>query len=268
MAQGPPVPPLIGVTGSERHVDGQTCYAVAKAYAAAIQAAGGLPVLLTLEYEPARVEAVLERIDGLVLSGGGDLDPRHYGQFPQPGLGRIEPLRDRLELALTRAALAKAMPLLALCRGMQVLAVAVGGVLVQDLAPAAPSRIKHEQQAPRWYPTHPVRLKPNSRLAALLNTTDLDVNSFHHQAVQQVPPPLAVCGQAPDGVIEALEHPTLPFCFGVQWHPEALAAGDPVSRRLFEGLVTAARQYRDGRTTGANGKHGADRAQTDLRTDR
>lgn len=203
--------------------------------------------------------AALEGADGLVLSGGFDIDPRLFGEEPVPGLGRLEPDRDVWEVALVRAALRRDLPLLAICRGMQLLNVAVGGTVYQDLASQRPGSGKHFQDAPAWWPTHSVRIEPGSFLAAVLGCDGahgeevrgvpgagvppagsagftLAVNSFHHQAVREPAPGLRAVAVAPDGVVEAVESPGHRFVVGVQWHPELMEEG-----RLFACFVAACR---------------------------
>ncbi len=204
--------------------------------------------------------AALEGADGLVLSGGFDIDPRLFGEEPLPGLGRLEPDRDVWEVALVRAALGRDLPLLAICRGMQLLNVAMGGDMYQDLASQRPGSAKHFQEAPGWWPSHAVRVEPGSRLASLLGcegpptagsgggagaATDppgsggftLTVNSLHHQAIRGPGHGLRVVATAPDGVAEAVESPDHRFVLGVQWHPE-LMEGD----RLVAAFVDACRE--------------------------
>lgn len=225
-------------------------YCLDAGYAHAVLAAGGLPVVLPPAV-PAAADAALARLDGLLLSGGPDVDPGWFGEDPRPGQGRIDPERDAWEIALVRAALALDLPLLAICRGVQVLNVAAGGTLLQDIPTQVPGAWKHLQEAPRAYPTHPVRVEAGTRLGALLASArgtapapaaplEARVNSFHHQAVGVVAPGLAVAARAGDGVVEALESPDHTFALGVQWHPEAMWEGDGAALALFRGLVDAA----------------------------
>lgn len=210
-------------------------------YVRAVVAAGGLPwPVPSVEGDPL-VEALLAEADGLLLTGGGDLDPAWYGQLPHPRLRRVTPRRDRLELTLTRAALQAGKPILAICRGVQVLNVAAGGTLVQDIESQVPGALQHDQTAPRDYPTHPVEVAAGTRLAALLGSGTVRVNSLHHQAVAGVAPGFVAAAHAPDGVIEAIElADPRRFAVGVQWHPEALWERDPRFLALFRALVEAA----------------------------
>lgn len=209
-------------------------------YAAAVEAAGGIPVVLPV-LAPGKAAEVLAHLQGLLLSGGVDLDPSHYGEDPLPGLGRVTPERDAFELALARQALAAGVPVLGICRGVQVLNVAAGGSLFQDLGSQLKKVLKHRQEAPRWHESHAVRLDPSSRMAAILGVTEARVNSFHHQAVRVVAPGLRAAAWAPDGVIEAVESADGRFALGVQWHPEEMWNRYPLHLKPFSALVEAAR---------------------------
>lgn len=232
--------PVIGLTGSCWDDDQRAVHGVADAYVQALYAAGALPLHIPcLPGDEVTVD-LLGLVDGLVLTGGADVDPKHFGELPRRGLGQISPQRDALEIPLARAAIAADMPVLAICRGMQVLNVAAGGTLYQDLYFDLPDVLQHNQNAPRWYPTHPVELERGSILHRIVGQTTIYVNSFHHQAVRELAPGLHVTAHAPDGVIEAVEMPAARFIVGVQWHPECLMSSDH-GRRLFEALVAVAR---------------------------
>ncbi len=192
-----------------------------------VRAAGGIPVLLP-PGDPDAAEALLDRVSALVITGGAfDIHPRHYGQAAVARVDRIEEGRTALELALARAAVERGLPLLGICGGMQALAVALGGTLVQDIGTQVPGALEHEQPTDPAAPWHPVHAE--AAWAALFGEV---VNSTHHQAVAD-PGPLAVVGRAPDGVVEAVALPGHPFCVGVQWHPELLDG------RLFAALVSS-----------------------------
>lgn len=236
--------PRIGITCALDHRSGRI--STPADYARAVAAAGGLPVLLPpLPGDPAEA---LGAIDGLLLAGGVDVDPLEFGEEPLRRSGEIQPDRDRCELPLCRAALARGVPVLGVCRGHQVLAVAAGGTLYQDLPTQVPGCLKHSQQAPRWHPTHTVRIQPGSRLARIL-PLELRVNSFHHQAVRGVPPGWTAAAAAMDGVNEAIESLAHPFAIGVQWHPEAMWDRPYHHNALFQELVAAA-----SRTSGAENR--------------
>lgn len=213
-------------------------------YVKAIQGAGAIPVVLP-PLDRKVVDELLDGLAGLCLSGGPDLDPARYRRRPHPHLGPTEPEVDDFELALARRADARQLPLLAICRGAQVLNVARGGALHQhlpDLEQVGSERIDHRQIEPGETATHPVTVEAGTQLHGLLDRTDLQVNSFHHQAVARLGRGLVATAHAPDGVIEGLEAADHPFAVGVQWHAECLV-GRPEHLRLFEGLADAARHH-------------------------
>jgi putative glutamine amidotransferase len=239
--------PLIGVSTSEVRAAGdhgvvpqgeppRRELALGERYLEAIRAAGGLPVLLA----PVAARAIpllLSRLDALCLSGGPDIHPSAYGAGAHPELGPTEPSLDRFELALARHAATLGVPLLAICRGAQVLNVAHGGTLHQHL-PDLREDIDHRQSLSGGRTTHAVALVPGSRLASLLGRRRVEVNSFHHQAAAKVGKGLRVVGRAPDGVVEALEGTDGAFTLGVQWHAECLIQ-EPEQLGLFRTLVRA-----------------------------
>ena len=189
--------------------------------------------------------SIYQRLDGLLLPGGVDVDPALYGEARHPELGKVNDALDEAELVLTRWALEDDLPLLGICRGIQVLNVAAGGSLYQDVPAQIPGALQHRfssSKYPRDHRGHAVRIRPDSRLAQVFGAVDLAVNSRHHQAVKDVAPGFVVTAQAPDGVIEGLEKPEARFAVGVQWHPESLAASDPQMLALFQALVQAARR--------------------------
>jgi len=233
--------PLIGVTTSElrpstagtlrRHGEpAQPEMALGMPYLRAIEAAGGLPVVLPPIGD---VEAILGRLDAVCLSGGPDLDPAAYGACERHAeLGQTEPELDAFELALARAADRSGLPLLGICRGAQALNVARGGTLHQHLP-------GHRQTAAGTQPTHAVEIVAGTRLALIAGAGALDVNSFHHQAVAALGHGLRVAARAADGTVEAIEAPGSRFVLGVQWHVEGLV-GEPRHRPVFEALIAAA----------------------------
>ena len=241
-------PPLIGLTTSEvRRSQSATQIphgeeparhemALGLTYLRAIEAAGGLPIVMP-PFGEVVIEPLLDRIDGICLSGGPDLDPGGYGARPHPELGPIEPELDRFELALTGAADAREIPLLAICRGAQALNVSRGGTLHQHL-PDVSSEIAHRQGAPADVGTHEIEIEADSMLARLLDATRIEVNSFHHQAIDRLGEGLRVTARAPDGTIEAVEDPERPFLIGVQWHAETMV-DRPLEMSLFRAFVDA-----------------------------
>jgi len=236
-------PPLIGVTTSITVGKHPERAYVNSAYLAAIQTAGGLPLPIPPQLDARARDEILAILDGYLLTGGGDLDPATFNEPPHPTLFEVAPARDHLEIALVHHAMESRKPLLAVCRGIQVLNVALGGSLFQDVAGDPGTDIQHQQGKPREEPTHPVKVVAGSRLAQVLGTTDLLVNSMHHQAVKAVGRGLVPVAFAPDTIIEGveLEDPDR-FILGVQWHPEELTERDPSARRLFGALVAACRQ--------------------------
>lgn len=211
-------------------------------YEAAIRRAGGEPVVVDpATHTPADI---VREFDGLLLTGGGDIDPAIYGEATHPTVTAAEPGRDAFELALVREASAADLPVFAICRGIQVMNVARGGSLVQDIPSQVAHHGEHKVSDPPDALVHDVVVAPGSRLQQLLGgKTDINachVNSRHHQSIKAVGRGLAVTATAPDGVIEAVEDPSLSFCVGVQWHPENFTHGEFAA--LFEGFVNAARR--------------------------
>jgi putative glutamine amidotransferase len=240
--------PLIGVTTSElrpgelatlrRHGEPPHAeMALGITYVRAVEAAGGIPVVMP-PLAPADVPALVARLDGLLLSGGPDLAPEAYGAKPHAELGATEARLDQFEYAVVGEALDAGLPILGICRGAQALNVVRGGTLHQHL-PDLGDAVVHRQRDEAQRSTHRVKVVRGTLLARVLGTTRLEVNSFHHQAVDRLGAALRVSARAPDGTIEAIEDPERPFVLAVQWHAETLVPDSP-SQRLFDGLVAAA----------------------------
>ncbi|MDQ1301239.1 MAG: putative glutamine amidotransferase [Chloroflexota bacterium] len=213
-------------------------------YPAALAASGALPVIIPLGLPEDLLRELFERLDGLLLAGGVDVAPEEYGETPHPKLGNVDRARDVTELTVARWALAADLPILGICRGIQTLNVAAGGSLYQDLAAQFPNASCHTftpRESPWERPTHHVDVAAGSRLAAILGTERLAVNSFHHQAVKQPAPGFIPTARADDGVVEGVEDPARRFVVGVQWHPEGMFQTDPLARQLFAAFVEAAR---------------------------
>jgi putative glutamine amidotransferase len=233
--------PLIGITTSITVGSSPERAYVNSTYLRAVQQAGGVPVLLPPQLSPASLTRLTRGLDGLLLTGGGDMDPAAFGEAPHPTLYDVAPARDAVETSVIGAALERNLPILAVCRGIQVLNVALGGTLFQDVGSDPGTELRHSQQEPRDQPSHKVTLAPGSRLAETLGADELEVNSMHHQAVKALGAGLAAVAWAPDHTIEGIEIPAPSrFVLGVQWHPEELVGHSEAARRLFAALVRSA----------------------------
>lgn len=242
--------PVIGITTRQRDVVSSAgtspTHTLNRAYTAAVEEAGGIPLLLSSQ-NPEAVPIIVELIDGLILSGGGDVVPDIYGGVDHDTLYGLEPTRDAFEIVLVKEAQARSLPLLAICRGMQVCNVALGGTLYEDVPSAIEGAHDHFLDGATVYETAvTVELAGNSKLRRLLGVDEIGVNSIHHQAVRRLADGLVSAGFSEDGVIEAVEPAFDGWpMFGVQWHPEFLAEkADPGAIRLFENLVEAASSRR------------------------
>jgi putative glutamine amidotransferase len=232
--------PLIGITTFRvTSKIGLTVQGITQAYVEAVRDTGALPVLIPLGLNEADLDQLFANLDGLVLTGGGDLDPASYGADMHPTIYNIDQDRDRIEMHLAHRFIDDAKPFLAICRGMQVLNVALGGDLFTDIEDKHPGGAKHSfwPGYPRDHRAHAVQINEGTRLADIMGEPILEVNSIHHQAVNRLAEGLKATAFSPDGVLEAVELPDHPFGLGVQWHPEALM--DVPSTRLFEALVAA-----------------------------
>jgi putative glutamine amidotransferase len=228
-----PVPPSSGPPPERAYVN--------STYLRAVQQAGGVPVLLPPQLDPEAVQELMSAVDGLLLTGGGDIDPVRFGEAAHPTCFDVAPARDDVEIRAVQWALDRKLPVLGICRGIQVLNVALGGGLYQDIPSEPGSDIAHSQAAPRDQPTHGVAVKPGSRLAETLGVDKVAVNSMHHQALRGLGRGLVEVAWAPDHVIEGVElTESSHFVLGVQWHPEELVAHSEPARRLFSALVSAA----------------------------
>ena len=231
--------PLIGVT-LDAELPGDYSkypwYALRQNYAEAIVAAGGLPV--ALPHDPGLADEYLDRIDALVVTGGAfDVDPSLYGDADRHATVTLKQARTAAELALTNGAIARDMPVLGICGGEQLLAVALGGALIQHIPDAVPDALEHEQRNPRHEPGHAVMIHPGTLLHRIVGSAEMRVNSSHHQAVLHPGEHAVVNAMAPDSVIEGIEDRRYRFCLGVQWHPEFFI--EPGDRRIFDALIAA-----------------------------
>jgi putative glutamine amidotransferase len=238
-------PPLIAVSTSVTVDKYPERAYVNAAYLNAIQRAGGVPVPMPPQLEPGARAEILRHVTGVLLTGGGDVDPARFGEAPHPTTCEVSGARDALEIDLAQWALARRAPLLAVCRGLQVLNVALGGSLYQDIPSEPGSPLDHSQAAlqgkSRNVTAHPVKVRDGSRLAEILGAVEIDVNSFHHQAIKRLGRGLADVAWAPDSIIEGVElSDPGQFVVGVQWHPEEMVATDRAAANLFAALVSRA----------------------------
>jgi putative glutamine amidotransferase len=245
--------PVIGVTASLKEAAGSAAHQPLGRsvqsdldYVKGVISAGGVPMILPPVVEPRMVEVLLDGIDGLLLSGGSDLDPDYYGEECAPELGVTIPERDAFEMALVRLALGRGMPVFGICRGMQVLNVALGGTLYQDLSSQLGKDIlNHWQETPKWHPAHDIEVLHDSHLAEITGCQNAKVNSYHHQGIKELGDGLAVSARSSDGVIEAVEYRDLTdqWLIGVQWHAEIMREVGMEHQNLFEAHVWAAKRH-------------------------
>jgi putative glutamine amidotransferase len=227
--------PIIGVTAPL--IQGRV--SLDQDVAKSILLSGGIPYILPYTQDPATLDQVIDLIDGLLLSGGVDIDPTLFGEEPIPGLGEIMPERDELEFSLIKRALKVDLPILAICRGIQMLNVAAGGNMYQDIYNQKSNLLQHSQRAPRTHLSHFVQIKKDSKLHSITGTSKFKVNSFHHQAVKEPAPGFIISAISSDGVVEAIESRQHKYVVGVQWHPEFLTSVDEVSKGIFESFILA-----------------------------
>lgn len=227
----------IGITTYARDEEGR--YSIPGLYLDAVRAAGGIPILLT-PGEP-QVESLLSQVDGLLLAGGGDVNPDRYGSSGHAEVYAVDEARDVLEFKLVSMALEQQLPLLGICRGLQVINVALGGTLIEHLPDVIEDKTAH-CLVPRAPTEHAIELAADSRLAGIYQETHFSAASWHHQAIGDVAPGLTIVGRAPDGTIEALEMADHPELIAVQWHPELTAATDPIQQRIFSTFIEICRQ--------------------------
>lgn len=227
--------PRVGITMSTE----QGKLFVNREYCDAIIQAGGIPFLLPYTEEPAIIGEMAASCDGLLLSGGGDIDPTLFGEEPIPGLGEIVPVRDEMEILLIREFMKQNKPILGICRGCQILNIALGGDMYQDLTSQKTPLLQHSQKAPRSHASHTIEIKDGSLLKSIVGKSSTKVNSYHHQAVRVTASSLVASAWTSDGVIEAIEGKNHPFVLGVQWHPESMASSQTDAQKLFRAFVDA-----------------------------
>lgn len=235
--------PLIGITMDSEAPGGYSkypWYALRENYCGVIARHGGVPI--ALPHEPELADAYLDRMAGLVITGGNfDVPPEMYGASATHEKTATKPRRSRFEWAITQGALARGMPILGICGGQQLLNVILGGTLIQHIPDTVKNALAHEQPNPRHEPGHRVHLTEGSQLARIIGASQAEVNSAHHQAVARPAPGAVVNATAEDGVIEGIEYPAHPFCIGVQWHPEFSIT--PADDAIFTAFIAAANGY-------------------------
>jgi putative glutamine amidotransferase len=247
--------PVIGIPTQTLHaIEGistalPASWVMSQRYFHATTAVGGVPWMIPLlDDDMETLREIYERLDGVLIPGGVDIDPLNFGEARRPECGVVDPARDVVELQLARWAADDKKPLLGLCRGLQVINVALGGTLYQDIGADMPGALKHDcfptQGYARDYRAHDVSLSPGSRVRAAFDTASIAVNSMHHQGIKDLAPRLLASAAAPDGLIEAVESSNGHFLVGVQWHQEVYEAVDAPTRRLFASFIAAAQSRR------------------------
>ena len=234
--------PIIGLTtynGKNKY--GHPIVALMEKYISAVSEAGGVPILIPSGMTGAAVKVLFDRVDGILLTGGGDIAIERFNGESHPRVEGVDPDRDAVEIALVQAAAESSKPFLGICRGFQVVNVALGGTLYTHIQNQFPGALKHDYDSDlqRQYLAHPIRVENGSALAGILGESRINVNSLHHQGAKDLAPGIKAAAYAPDGLVEGLELPGHPFGMAVQWHPEWLM-DQPVTRRLFGAFVEAA----------------------------
>lgn len=244
--------PVIGITTQtleEIPDELPRCWIMSQRYVRTLTASGAIPWIVPLLEDEDTLREIYSRLDGVFFPGGVDIDPDSYNESRSEVCGRVDPDRDRTEIMFAKWAMSDGKPILAVCRGAQLLSVAAGGTLYQDLGSEYPDAIKHDYFPKKGVHTrqdlvHPVNVVANTRLSRMLGSDTLLVNSMHHQGIKKLAPTLVASALAPDGLIEGVESSDDKFVIGVQWHPEDLADLDPSMRRLFDAFIEAATAWR------------------------
>lgn len=244
------IKPLIGVSGSMLrdsggpYVDLWRSY-VNEDYVRAVEEAGGIPVIIPFTENLDVAKETVSQLDGLLLSGGHDVYPLHYGEEPLQGIGDVWPERDQFDFALLEAAEEKEIPIFAICRGAQILNVYRGGTLYQDVKYDTNCTIKHSQNQTPALGTHTIHIDQNSKLSTIINSTEWITNSHHHQTIKKIGESLTVVAHTTDGTVEALEDQTRTWCIATQFHPEMMHKQDANAKKLFTSFVNATISYKE-----------------------
>jgi len=231
--------PLIGVTPWYDY-DQELTY-IKPGYLEGINKSGGLGILLPMTIDENIIENIMDRCEGFLISGGPDVDPKYYNEVNLPFNSSISPLRDKLELFIIKKAIKMNKPILGICRGIQIMNVAIGGTLYQDIESQITDRvvIKHSQEAPKWHPTHKINIQEGSIIHDIFKSLSIDVNSFHHQAIKDIAPGFRVSSTSDDGIIESIEYNDHKFAVGIQCHPELMWEKNPLFLNLFYRFVNS-----------------------------
>lgn len=230
--------PIIGITAAYDFEKGIST--LKEDYYDAIMQCGAVPIIIPATYDKVMWDEYLYICDGIIFSGGPDIDATYFGKGNMPYANEISPIRDSMEIYMVKQALAMNIPILGICRGIQVINIAAGGSIFQDIYAENNDKqlLKHSQQAPRWFQIHNINILGGTCLHSIFEKDTLKVNSFHHQAVSKIAPGFTIDAYADDGIIEAISHEGKKFVLGVQWHPENLWRKENIHLKLFERLVS------------------------------
>ncbi|MBA4603455.1 gamma-glutamyl-gamma-aminobutyrate hydrolase family protein [Thermoactinomyces mirandus] len=228
--------PLIGLTMS---LEEEKKQCLGRSYTDSVLQAGGIPLLIPYIVDDQALQQLSRKLDGLILTGGGDIDPTLFDEEPHQNLGEIIPDRDDMEIALIEQFMVQNKPIFGICRGCQILNIALGGDMYQDICSQKQTMLQHTQRAPRHHPSHTITIVENTLLHSIYAKGQAKVNSFHHQAVRNVKPSFQISAVAKDGIIEAFESSRHDFVLGVQWHPEEMVPNDTEAVKLFQAFVNA-----------------------------